>query len=91
MISLLDVTKNYPDGTVAVDDLTLEVADGEICALVGPLGLRQDHHDADDQPADRADRRDASRSTGEDVTGLDVQQLRRGIGYVIQSAGLFPH
>ena len=44
-------------GQVAVDDLTLEVAEGELCVLVGPVGLRQDHHDAHDQPAHRADRR----------------------------------
>ena len=38
MISLQDVTKQYPDGTVAVHDLTLEVDEGVICALVGPSG-----------------------------------------------------
>ena len=37
-ISFHDVSKAFDDGTVAVDDLTLEVADGELLALVGPSG-----------------------------------------------------
>jgi osmoprotectant transport system ATP-binding protein len=38
VIRLEHVTKRYGDGRVAVDDLTLEVADGELCVLVGPSG-----------------------------------------------------
>ena len=38
MIRLEHVTKRFPNGQVAVDDLTLEVAEGEMCVLVGPSG-----------------------------------------------------
>ena len=37
MINFEGVTKQYPDGTVAVDDLTLEVPDGTLTVFVGPL------------------------------------------------------
>jgi ABC-type proline/glycine betaine transport system ATPase subunit len=36
MIALQDVVKRYPDGTLAVDHLTLKVPEGEVCILVGP-------------------------------------------------------
>jgi osmoprotectant transport system ATP-binding protein len=90
MISLQDVTKQYPDGTVAVNDLTLEIDEGVICALVGPSGCGK-------TTTMRMINRLIEPSSGtilihgEDVTGLDVQELRRRIGYVIQNAGLFPH
>ncbi|MEZ5185119.1 MAG: ATP-binding cassette domain-containing protein [Candidatus Nanopelagicales bacterium] len=90
MISLQDVTKQYPDGTVAVHDLTLEVDEGMICALVGPSGCGK-------TTTMRMINRLIEPSSGTievagaDVTSLDVQELRRRIGYVIQSSGLFPH
>ena len=37
-IELKDITKRYPDGTEAVKDLTLSIADGEFVILVGPSG-----------------------------------------------------
>ena len=90
MIALKDVTKRYPDGTVAVGDLTMEMPTGEITVLVG-VGLRQDDHAADDQPPDRADVAAASPSTAATSADADPIELRRGIGYVIQQVGLFPH
>ena len=38
MITFESVTKRYPGGTVAVDDLNLEIADGQTMVLVGPSG-----------------------------------------------------
>jgi osmoprotectant transport system ATP-binding protein len=90
MISLQDVTKQYPDGTVAVNNLTLEVDEGVICALVGPSGCGK-------TTTMRMINRLIEPTGGtilvarDDVTSLDVQQLRRKIGYVIQNGGLFPH
>ena len=90
MISLHEVTKQYPDGTVAVHDLTVEVGEGEICALVGPSGcgktttMRMINRLIEPTGG-------SILVAGDDVTSLDVQQLRRRIGYVIQNAGLFPH
>ncbi len=55
MITFENVTKKYPDGTVAVDDLTLEVPEGTLDRVRRTVRLRQDHVDADDQPDDRPD------------------------------------
>ena len=38
MITFANVTKKYPDGTVAVDDLTLDIPEGTLAAFVGPSG-----------------------------------------------------
>ncbi len=58
--------------------------------LVGPSGCGKTTAHADDQPADRAHRRATScRRTS--VTDAEPGELRRGIGYVIQQVGLFPH
>ena len=38
MITFESVTKRYPDGTVAVDELTLDVPDGTLVVFVGPSG-----------------------------------------------------
>ncbi len=90
MISLSDVTKQYPDGTVAVNDLTLDVDEGMICALVGPSGcgktttMRMINRLIEPTSG-------SIQVAGEEITGLDVRELRRRIGYVIQNAGLFPH
>ena len=91
MITFEAVRKQFPDGTVAVENLDLELPTGQITVFVGPVRLRQDHVAAHDQPDDRADRRAASPSTASDVRSKDPAALRRGIGYVIQHAGLFPH
>jgi osmoprotectant transport system ATP-binding protein len=90
MIRLESVTKRYADGTVAVGDLTLEVADGETCMLVGPSG-------AGKTTTMRMINRLIEPTSGqifiedEDVTRVDPVLLRRRIGYVIQQVGLFPH
>ncbi|WP_062435984.1 ABC transporter ATP-binding protein [Herbidospora daliensis] len=90
MITFDGVTKRYADGTVAVDDLSLEVPDGAITVFVGPSGcgkttsLRMINRMID--PTGGRILLD-----GKDVTAVDPATLRRGIGYVIQQAGLFPH
>nr|WP_055505239.1 ABC transporter ATP-binding protein [Nonomuraea pusilla] len=90
MITFDEVTKRYPDGTVAVDRLSLEAPTGEITVLVGPSGCGK-------TTSLRMINRmiDASEGRilldGAPVEGIDPPTLRRGIGYVIQQAGLFPH
>ncbi|MEV0585709.1 ATP-binding cassette domain-containing protein [Nonomuraea sp. NPDC050310] len=90
MITFESVTKRYADGTVAVDRLSLEAPTGEITVFVGPSGcgkttsLRMINRMID--PTEGRILLD-----GTDVTTIDPPQLRRGIGYVIQQAGLFPH
>lgn len=90
MIDLEDLTKVYPGGTVAVDNLTLHIPAGEVCALVGPSGCGKTTTmrmiNRLEEPTSGVVRID-----GRDVLDVDVQELRRHIGYVIQAAGLFPH
>ncbi|HKO71483.1 MAG TPA: ATP-binding cassette domain-containing protein [Bradyrhizobium sp.] len=91
LIAFAHVGKSFDDGRVkAVDDVTLDVAAGEFVAIVGGSGsgkttlLRL---------ANRLIEADSGSITveGEDVRALDAVSLRRRIGYVFQSGGLFPH
>ena len=85
------VGKSFDGGRLkAVDDVSLEVAEGEFLAIVGGSGsgkttlLRL---------ANRLIDADTGHITveGEDVRAADPVSLRRRIGYVFQSGGLFPH
>src|SRR5487761_1292807 len=90
VITFENVTKRYPGGTIAVDDLSLEVPAGQTMVLVGPSGcgkttsLRMINRMID--PTSGRILLD-----GQDIQRSNPAQLRRGIGYVIQQAGLFPH
>src|SRR5689334_8998058 len=90
MITFENVTKKYPDGTVAVDGLALEVPEGTLTVFVGPSGcgkttsMRMINRMIDPTSGTLT-------VNGEDVTKVDPVKLRLGIGYVIQSAGLMPH
>jgi osmoprotectant transport system ATP-binding protein len=90
VIEFRGVTKRYPDGTVAVDHLDLTVDAGRITVFVGPSGcgkttsLRMINRMI--EPTEGTILVD-----GRDVSAIDAAELRRGIGYVIQQAGLFPH
>lgn len=89
MIVFEGVGKHFADRTV-IDALDLRVEDGEFFVLVGPSGsgkstlLRM---------VNRLVTPDSGRVLvdGDDIAMMDVEQLRRGIGYAIQSVGLFPH
>jgi osmoprotectant transport system ATP-binding protein len=89
-INLERVRKQYPDGTVAVEGLTMDLAAGETTVLIGPSGcgkstvLRMINRLI--EPSGGTIRVD-----GVDVGGQDAARLRRNIGYVIQHVGLFPH
>lgn len=90
MITFESVTKRYPDGTVAVDSLDLEVPAGKIMVLVGPSGCGKT---TSLRMINRLVEPTSGRIllNGEDVLKARPSQLRRGIGYVIQQTGLFPH
>ncbi|MFE5794426.1 ABC transporter ATP-binding protein [Streptomyces sp. NPDC056503] len=90
MIRFEQVTKRYPDGTTAVDDLSFEVAEGELVTLVGPSGCGKT---TTMMMVNRLVEPTAGRVLvdGRDVSGVDPVALRRKIGYVIQQVGLFPH
>lgn len=91
MIKIDKLTKHFSGlKRPAVDELTLEVNEGEVCVLVGPSGCgktttmkminRLYEPDSGDVYID-----------GQKATEMDEIDLRRGIGYVIQQIGLFPH
>ena len=90
MIRLEQVTKAYPDGTLAVHELTIDVPVGEVCMLVGPSGCGKT---TTMRMINRLIEPTSGRILldGKDITKADPVQVRRGIGYVIQQVGLFPH
>jgi osmoprotectant transport system ATP-binding protein len=90
-IEFRHVTKLYRGRRqAAVNDLSFTIPAGEICVLVGPSG-------AGKTTAMKMVNRLIDVTEGEilidgrDVTKMDQTELRRGIGYVIQQVGLFPH
>lgn len=90
MITFDRVSKRFPDGTVAVDELSLEVPEGEVVVLVGPSGCGKT---TTMRMINRMIEPTSGRLTvgGDDVMTVDPPTLRRRIGYVIQQVGLFPH
>jgi osmoprotectant transport system ATP-binding protein len=91
LIAYAHVGKSFNGGRVkAVDDVSLDVAEGEFLAIVGGSGsgkttlLRLANRliDADEGSVT---------IEGDDVRAVDPVRLRRRIGYVFQSGGLFPH
>src|SRR5258708_6993554 len=90
-IAFLDVSKRYPGrAEAAVRDLSFEVPSGQICVLIGPSGCGK-------TTALKMVNR-LIPMTGGDITidgrsvnATGISQLRRGIGYVFQQIGLFPH
>ena len=90
MIRLQRVGKTYSGGTVAVQELDLDVARGELVTLVGPSGCGKS---TTLKMINRLIEPTTGRIEldGDDVTRVDPVRLRRRIGYVIQQIGLFPH
>ncbi|MGA8016231.1 MAG: ABC transporter ATP-binding protein [Candidatus Dormiibacterota bacterium] len=89
MITFDRVGRRYGD-VVAVGELSLEIASGEIVVLVGPSGCGKTTSlkmiNRLIEPTSGSILID-----GVDTRTLDVDTLRRSIGYVIQQVGLFPH
>jgi osmoprotectant transport system ATP-binding protein len=85
-----DATTEKAGAPGAVDDLSLTVPAGRICCLVGPSGCGKT---TTLKMVNRLIEPTSGRILidGEDIAQRDVTELRRGIGYVIQQVGLFPH
>jgi osmoprotectant transport system ATP-binding protein len=90
-IAFRDATKIYPGRSrPALERLSFEVPPGEICVLIGPSGcgkttaLKMVNRLISISEGDIA-------INGRSVKDFDINQLRRGIGYVFQQIGLFPH
>jgi len=91
MISLRNVSKRFPGSRdAAVGDLSLEIHEGETVVLVGPSGCGKT---TTMRMINRLIEPTSGTITvdGKDVMQQDPVELRRGIGYVIQSIGLLPH
>lgn len=92
MLSLQEVTKVYPgaEHIKAVDSLSFDLEEGEICTLVGPSGCGK-------TTAMKMINRLIPITSGkilidnQNINRMDTIELRRNIGYVIQNIGLFPN
>jgi osmoprotectant transport system ATP-binding protein len=87
------VTKRYTGGRgdpAAVQELSMRVPGGEICVLVGPSGCGKT---TTLKMVNRLVEPSSGRILldGQDIGRRNAVELRRGIGYVIQQTGLFPH
>lgn len=89
MIALERLSKHF-GGSAAVEELSLTISDGEICVLVGPSGCGKT---TTLRMINRLVEPSGGRVVidGQDVMAMDPVRLRRGMGYVIQTGGLFPH
>jgi osmoprotectant transport system ATP-binding protein len=91
MISLQDVGKRFGNASAdAVGHLSFEVAEGETMVLVGPSGCGKT---TTMRMMNRLIEPTSGRILvgGRDTSRVDPVELRRGMGYVIQSVGLMPH
>ena len=90
MIEFRSVSKQYPDGTRAVDDFSLVIPSRKTTVFVGSSGcgkttiLRMINRMVDATSG-------AIEIDGESIAGLEPVALRRSIGYVMQNSGLLPH
>jgi osmoprotectant transport system ATP-binding protein len=90
MIRFDSASKRYGDGTVAVHDLSLSVRQGDLVVLVGPSGCGKT---TTMKMVNRLVEPTGGHIfvDGRDIMAVDPVELRRGMGYVIQNVGLFPH
>jgi len=90
MVTFDHVSKVFPDGTRAVEDVNLQIDQGEFVVLIGPSGCGKT---TSLKMINRLV--DPSSGTiyfkGRDIAERDPVELRRQIGYVIQEVGLLPH
>ncbi|MCU1414324.1 MAG: transporter ATP-binding protein [Microbacteriaceae bacterium] len=90
MIEFRGVTKQFPDGTLAVDDFTLVIPSRQFIVFVGSSGcgkttiLRMINRMVDPTSGQIL-------IDGDDIAKTDAVKLRRSIGYVMQQSGLLPH
>ncbi|MBK5262684.1 MAG: ATP-binding cassette domain-containing protein, partial [Peptostreptococcaceae bacterium] len=90
MISVKDVSKVYPDGSRALDNISFNIEEGELLVLIGPSGCGK-------STTLKMINRLIEPTKGEiwidnnDISKENPVELRRNIGYVIQHIGLLSH
>ena len=90
MIEFESVSKQFPDGTTAVEDFSFTLPSRKTTVLVGSSGcgkttlLRMINRMVDPTSG-------RILIDGDDIAAQDKVRLRRSIGYVLQSSGLLPH
>ncbi|MFF2315523.1 ATP-binding cassette domain-containing protein [Arthrobacter sp. NPDC058097] len=90
MIEFQSVTKQYQSGQPAVDQLSMSIDRGSITVFVGPSGCGKT---TSLRMINRMVEPTSGTITvgGRDVTSVPAAELRRSMGYVMQSSGLMPH
>ncbi|MEU6140262.1 ABC transporter ATP-binding protein [Streptomyces sp. NPDC047081] len=90
MIEFDEVSKTYPNGARAIENLSLTAETGQLTVFVGPSGCGKT---TSLRMVNRLIRPSSGtiRLNGDDAARLDETELRRRVGYVIQHVGLFPH
>lgn len=88
ILDVTDLTKVYPDGTLAVDDISFQVQEGEFCVIIGPSGCGKTTtlHSLIGKVEPTDGRVDVA---GQNL--VDVPTYERDIGLVFQDFQLFPH
>lgn len=90
MIEFKNVCKSYKDQKNVIENLSFKVLDGEFLVLVGASGCGK-------TTTLQMINRIVEPTSGEieldgyNISKIDVLELRRDMGYVIQNTGLFPH
>lgn len=90
MLKFENVSKVYDDGFKAVDSISFEIPKGELLVLIGPSGSGKS---TTMKMINRMEPHTSGKISinGKDNNSYVASELRRGIGYVIQQIGLFPH
>lgn len=90
MLKFENVSKVYEDGFKAVDSVSFEIPKGELLVLIGPSGSGKS---TTMKMINRMEPHTSGKISinGKDNKSYVASDLRRGIGYVIQQIGLFPH
>lgn len=90
MIEFSNVSKVFPDGTTAVDNISFQVNEGELFVIIGPSGcgktttMKMINRLIDSTKG-------TIRIQNKDIMETNIHKLRWNIGYVLQQIALFPH